>query len=128
MPNLSDVVMTFNTHGDDKNDSTILHVFVKNRLSTSLSPEQDTDFISNWLAFNRYLGAGDLTDERNNPCDALARDFVLGHRWFASHPGPTFCNRFYELTGRLNLDRRGFWEWTIPARCGRYSRQLSSTT
>lgn len=35
--------------------------------------------------------------------DALARDFALSHRWFAAHPGPTFCNRFYELTGRLNL-------------------------
>jgi phospholipase C len=43
--------------------------------------------------------------------DALARDFAVGHRWFASHPGPTFCNRFYELTGRLNLDTRGFWEF-----------------
>jgi phospholipase C len=42
--------------------------------------------------------------------DALARDFAVGHRWFASHPGPTFCNRFFELTGRLNLDGRGFWE------------------
>ena len=43
--------------------------------------------------------------------DALARDFAIGHRWFASHPGPTFCNRFYMLTGRLNLDARGFWEF-----------------
>ena len=50
--------------------------------------------------------------------DALARDFAIGHRWFASHPGPTFCNRFYELTGRLNLDPRGFWEFdnTSPIR------------
>lgn len=44
--------------------------------------------------------------------DALARDFAISHRWFASHPGPTFCNRFYELTGRLNLDPEGFWENT----------------
>jgi len=42
--------------------------------------------------------------------DALARDFSIGHRWFCSHPGPTFPNRFYELTGRPNLDARGFWE------------------
>ena len=50
--------------------------------------------------------------------DALARDFAVGHRWFASHPGPTFCNRFYELTGRLNLNPRGFWEFdnTSPIR------------
>jgi len=43
--------------------------------------------------------------------DALARDFAIGQRWFASHPGPTFCNRFYELTGRLNIDPEGFWEF-----------------
>ena len=43
--------------------------------------------------------------------DALARDFAVGHRWFASHPGPTFCNRFYETTGRLNIDPDGFWEY-----------------
>jgi hypothetical protein len=56
--------------------------------------------------------------------DALARDFAISHRWFAAHPGPTFCNRFYELTGRLNLTsgldpsadsgfdpgKQGFWE------------------
>lgn len=43
--------------------------------------------------------------------DSLARDFAIGHRWFAAHPGPTFVNRFYELTGRPNLDPRGFWEF-----------------
>ena len=43
--------------------------------------------------------------------DALARDFAVCHRWFASHPGPTFPNRFYELTGRPNIDRWGAWEY-----------------
>jgi phospholipase C len=47
--------------------------------------------------------------------DALARDFAVGQRWFASHPGPTFCNRFYELTGRLNVDPDGFWEYDNSA-------------
>ncbi|GAA4730838.1 alkaline phosphatase family protein [Flavisolibacter ginsenosidimutans] len=49
--------------------------------------------------------------------DALARDFGISHRWFAPHPGPTFPNRFYELTARMNLNsglsdsaQRGFWE------------------
>ena len=42
--------------------------------------------------------------------DALVRDFALCQRWFAPHPGPTFCNRFYETTGRLNIDPYGFWE------------------
>jgi phospholipase C len=44
--------------------------------------------------------------------DALARDFAVGQRWFAAHPGPTFCNRFCELTGRLNIDPWGFWEYS----------------
>ncbi len=43
--------------------------------------------------------------------DALVRDFAFSHRWFASHPGPTFCNRFYELTGMLNINAKGFWEY-----------------
>ncbi len=43
--------------------------------------------------------------------DAVVRDFALGQRWFCSHPGSTFPNRFYELTGRPNLDPRGFWEF-----------------
>jgi len=37
--------------------------------------------------------------------DALAREFLVCQRWFAAHPGPTFPNRFYTLTGRLNRDR-----------------------
>ncbi len=42
--------------------------------------------------------------------DAMARDFAICHRWFAPFPGPTFCNRFHELTGFLNRDADGFWE------------------
>jgi phospholipase C len=47
--------------------------------------------------------------------DSLARDFAVGHRWFAPHPGPTFCNRFFELTGWLNIDPAGFWEFDNPS-------------
>ena len=36
--------------------------------------------------------------------NALAREFLICQRWFSAHPGPTFCNRFYTLTGRLNRD------------------------
>ena len=43
--------------------------------------------------------------------NSLARDFAICHRWFASHPGPTFPNRFYELTGRPNIDPWGAWEY-----------------
>jgi phospholipase C len=50
--------------------------------------------------------------------DSLARDFAICHRWFAPHPGPTFPNRFYELTGRPNIDPWGAWEYanTSPLR------------
>jgi Phosphoesterase family/Ricin-type beta-trefoil lectin domain-like len=67
VPNLSGVSITFNTHDDDKNSDTIVHVFVKNRLSTSQSPEQNSDFLSNWLAMRRYEPGGDLSDDDNNP-------------------------------------------------------------
>lgn len=46
--------------------------------------------------------------------DALAREFLICTRWFAAHPGPTFCNRFYTLTGRLNRDSFGNWEFDNP--------------
>ncbi|MGO1070087.1 phospholipase C [Lysobacter sp. CA199] len=42
--------------------------------------------------------------------DALARNFLVCDRWFCAHPGPTFPNRYYTLTGRLNRDRYGQWE------------------
>ena len=44
--------------------------------------------------------------------DALARDFLICQRWFAAHPGPTFCNRFYTLSGRLKMPGSdGLWEF-----------------
>ncbi|NGZ10873.1 MAG: hypothetical protein CV088_16050 [Nitrospira sp. LK70] len=44
-------------------------------------------------------------DAANVPVyDELAKKFLVCDRWFAAHPGPTFCNRFYYLTGRLNRD------------------------
>jgi len=46
--------------------------------------------------------------------DALAREFLICQRWFASHPGPTFPNRHYMLTGRLNRDPYGRWEYDNP--------------
>jgi phospholipase C len=46
--------------------------------------------------------------------DTLAREFLISDRWFAAHPGPTFCNRFYTLTGRLNRDSSGRFEFSNP--------------
>jgi|GEM_PF-859681 len=44
--------------------------------------------------------------------DALAREFAICHRWFVSFPGPTFPNRYFELTGRPNIDAWGQWDYT----------------
>jgi phospholipase C len=46
--------------------------------------------------------------------DQLAREFLICGRWFSAHPGPTFCNRFYTLTGRLNRNTNGEWEFDNP--------------
>ena len=60
-------------------------------------------FVENTGSFNGSKIMGYHTAENVPVYDILARDFGISHRWFASHPGPTFCNRFYEITGRLNL-------------------------
>jgi phospholipase C len=46
--------------------------------------------------------------------DFLAQEFLICQRWFAAHPGPTFPNRFYTLTGRLNRDAHGRFEFDNP--------------
>ncbi len=43
--------------------------------------------------------------------DALAREFAICHRWFCSFPGETFPNRFFQLTGRPNIDPWGLWDY-----------------
>jgi len=47
--------------------------------------------------------------------DALAREFAICHRWFCSFPGPTFPNRFFELTGRPNIDPWGMWDYSTDS-------------
>jgi phospholipase C len=42
--------------------------------------------------------------------DGLAKEFLVCQRWFPAHPGPTFVNRFYLLTGRPNRDPSGSFE------------------
>src|ERR1044071_9254359 len=58
MPNLQRVNITFNTHNDDRDHDTILHVFVKNRSNTSSTPEGATTFIANLLAFQESASLG----------------------------------------------------------------------
>lgn len=37
----------------------------------------------------------------------LAKEYLLCDRWYSSHPGPTFPNRFYYLGGQLGTDPSG---------------------
>ncbi|MGD0454810.1 MAG: alkaline phosphatase family protein, partial [Solirubrobacteraceae bacterium] len=75
-PYLKDVSITFNTHGHAKDASTVVHVFVKNRSSTSQTPEGASDFISNWLALQRYQSMGDINDGDRNPYIAYGLDLA----------------------------------------------------
>ena len=72
-------------------------------------------FVRSHADLNNDAVAGDVMGYHTGATlpvyDALARDFAIGHRWFSSHPGPTYPNRFWQLTGRPNLDARGFWEF-----------------
>jgi phospholipase C len=44
----------------------------------------------------------------------LAEQYAVCDRWFASHPGHTWPNRFVALTGRLNRGRNGLPEVDNP--------------
>jgi hypothetical protein len=81
----------------------------------AINDGQMDGFVREFAAQNGPNDAGKImgyhTAQTVPTYDRLALDSAIGHRWFASHPGPTFANRFYELTGRLNLDPRGFWEY-----------------
>jgi hypothetical protein len=81
MRSLTGISITFNTHGDNKNDSTIVHVFVKNRLGSSRTPEQYGDYISNRLDLSRYLSGGDLADGDQNPYLAFGEGLGAGTKF-----------------------------------------------
>jgi len=84
-------------------------------------------FVRSWAEQHGRAAAGQImgyhTAATVPEYDALAVDFAIGHRWFAPHPGPTFPNRYYQLTGRPNIDPNGFWEFDDTA-----ARPSSSTT
>jgi phospholipase C len=67
-------------------------------------------FVADAGADHDVLPSTELSLQR----DALAEEFLICQRWFAAHPGPTFPNRFYTLTGRLNRDEFGRAELINP--------------
>ncbi|MGA2637387.1 hypothetical protein [Methylocella sp.] len=74
MVTLQQILITFNTHGDNKDSDTVLHVFVKNRNNTSSTPEQATDYISNLLAYQSC----ETTPWEKNPYLGFARNLAAG--------------------------------------------------
>ena len=58
---------TFHTYNQGKDPDTVVHVFVKNRPRTTAGSDQNTTFISNLLASQRYLEGGDLEDHASSP-------------------------------------------------------------
>ena len=65
MRRLTGISITFDTHDDNKDDTSLVHVFVTNRLNTTRTPQQHSDYIGNRLELARYQDGGDLTDQRN---------------------------------------------------------------
>jgi len=47
---LRGVTVRFDTHDDAKDEETVVHVFIRNRWSNSLTPQKNTDFITDWFA------------------------------------------------------------------------------
>ena len=75
--------------------------------------------------------AGSWATTRRPPCPSTTRSHATSRSATAGSaaiPGPTFRNRFYELTGRPNLDARGSGSSTTPARSAPSSLRRSSTT
>src|SRR5262245_41415577 len=46
--------------------------------------------------------------------DVLAREFGVCDKWFCTHPGPTWPNRFQSLSGRLDRDGFGRFQYDNP--------------
>src|SRR2546422_817634 len=90
------VTIKFDTLDDDKEEGGIVSVFVKNRLNNSLTPNSDSDFLSNYFALKRYQTAGDRYYEGRNPYLAFGLALGAGTR-FATHSSHAFTlNLFSE--------------------------------
>jgi hypothetical protein len=78
MPNLTKATITFNTHNDDRNPNTVLHVFLKNRSNTSSTPEGQTTYIANFLEYQRYEAMGASGNFEKNPYLGYAQSLSQG--------------------------------------------------
>lgn len=76
--------------------------------------ERAKDAASNCINVKPGDIMGYYTAEQVPVYDALAREFLICDHWFCSHPGGTFPNRFYAMTGRLDRDANGNPEVNNP--------------
>jgi phospholipase C len=61
----------------------------------------------NYLPFQRDAIMGYHTPQTVPYYSLLAENYTVCDRWFSSHPGPTFPNRFFFMSGKLDTQRSG---------------------
>ena len=75
------------------------------------SPQRKAQDDPYWYAARAKYGLGAVMGyhtQQTLPFYALlANQYMVCDRWYASHPGPTFPNRFYYLSGHLGADASG---------------------
>ena len=75
------------------------------------SPQRKAQDDPYWYAARSKYGLGAIMayhTQQTLPVYAmLAKEYMICDRWHASHPGPTFPNRFYYLSGHLATDASG---------------------
>ena len=106
MRKLRGISITFDTHDDNKDDTIPVHVFVMNRLGTTRTPQQHSDYIGNLLELARYQDGRDLADQRN-PYLAFGEGLGADHE-FEDPSSTTF-----DLT--LTSDAIDFDQIVLPA-------------
>ena len=72
---LTGVSILFDNRGDNKEDGTVVHVFVMNRSNTTATPDRNGEFVAHLLDEKRYdsdsESVGDLLGEKQDPVSCL---------------------------------------------------------
>ncbi|HEY6925511.1 MAG TPA: alkaline phosphatase family protein [Steroidobacteraceae bacterium] len=75
------------------------------------SPQRKAQDDPYWYAARAKYGTGAImgyhTPQTLPFYALLANQYMVCDRWYAAHPGPTFPNRFYYLSGHLGADASG---------------------
>lgn len=90
MRQLTGVSILFDTLGDNKEDGTVIHVFVTNRSNTTATPDRNGEFVAHLLDEQRYESGGDLLDENRTPYLAFGLGLGAGMTFNKSEPPAHF--------------------------------------